>query len=267
MRSGNPLPADFADAFTAAADRLLPLGHPVIFFDTIGSTNDEALALAAEGCGEGAVILADQQTAGRGRYGRAWFSPPASGLYVSIVLQPARGLFDRGHGPGPLTLAAGVALAEAIEAATGLHADIKWPNDLHVGRRKLAGILAETGPCGAVILGYGINIGSTSFPSELVDRATSIESELGRPTDRATLCVETLAAVSARYRDLLSGRFDAILEAWRNRSPTGRGARVTWSTPQGRQSGVTVGIDDRGALIVQTGDRTECIFGGEVTWV
>jgi BirA family biotin operon repressor/biotin-[acetyl-CoA-carboxylase] ligase len=264
MRSGDPLPADFADAFAAAGDRLLPLGRPVVFFDTIRSTNDVALALAADG-GEGAIVLADQQTAGRGRYGRTWFSPPGNGLYVSIVLRPMRPLLD--HGAGLLTLAAGVALAEAVEGATGLRVDIKWPNDLLVGRRKLAGILAETGQFGTVVLGYGINVGLNSYPPALVDRATSLESELGRPIDRATVCVETLASVSARYRDLLSGRFDAILDAWRSRSPSGTGARVTWSTPHGPLTGVTMGIDRRGALIVKVGERTESILGGEVIWV
>jgi BirA family transcriptional regulator, biotin operon repressor / biotin---[acetyl-CoA-carboxylase] ligase len=264
MRSGDPLPPDFADAFAAAGDRLSPLGRPIVFFDTIGSTNDVALALAAEGGGEGAIVLADQQTAGRGRHGRTWFSPPGNGLYVSIVLKPTRRLLD--HGAGLLTLAAGVALAEAVEAATGLRADIKWPNDLLVGRRKLAGILAETAPFGTVVLGYGINVGCKSYPPALVDRVTSLESELGRPIDRATLCVEALASVSARYRDLLSDRFDTILDAWRSRSPTGTGARVTWSTPHGRLSGVTMGIDRRGALIVKVAGRTECILGGEVIW-
>jgi BirA family biotin operon repressor/biotin-[acetyl-CoA-carboxylase] ligase len=157
-------------------------------------------------------------------------------------------------------------LAEAVEGATGLRVDIKWPNDLLVGRRKLAGILAETGQFGTVVLGYGINVGLNSYPPALVDRATSLESELGRPIDRATVCVETLASVSARYRDLLSGRFDVILDAWRSRSPTGTGARVTWSTPHGPLTGVTMGIDRRGALIVKVGERTESILGGEVIW-
>jgi BirA family biotin operon repressor/biotin-[acetyl-CoA-carboxylase] ligase len=134
-----------------------------------------------------------------------------------------------------------------------------------VARRKLAGILAEaTGD--AVVVGYGINVTATSFPPDLRDRATSLESELGRSCDRAVLFAETLAAVDARYVELLEGRFDAILDAWRRRAPAAHGARVTWTTPAGPVSGVTGGIDDEGALLVRVGDRIERIVAGELTW-
>ncbi len=165
-----------------------------------------------------------------------------------------------------LTLAAGVALAEALEEATGLRADLKWPNDLYVSGRKLAGILAEASG-ELMILGYGINVAASAYPPELGDRATSIESELGRRVDRHEVFVETLAALSRRYDDLLAGRFDAILDAWRRRAPGASGARVTWMAHDGLQHGVTAGIDDRGALLVLVGDRTERIVSGEVTRV
>jgi len=164
------------------------------------------------------------------------------------------------------TLAAGVAIVEGIAEATGLQADLKWPNDLFVARRKLAGVLAE-GVADAVVLGYGINVGPAAYPSELSARATSLESELGRPVDRPLLFAETLAALAARYDDLLAGRFDAILDAWRARAPACQGARVSWTTPAGDQSGITDGIDDQGALLVRTGDRIERIVAGELTWL
>ena len=228
-----------------------------------------ALDLAARGGHDGTIVIADAQTAGRGRHGRAWFSPPGSGLYVSIVLRPSDARADSRRATSLLTLAAGLALAEAVEAATGLRADIKWPNDLLVERRKLAGILAESASSdlGRIVLGYGLNVSARAYPPELADRATSLETELGRPIDRAVVCVETLAAVSARYRDLIAGRFDAILDGWRRRAPASQGARVTWSAPSGPQHGVTAGIDDRGALRVRVGDRIETIVGGEVTWL
>ena len=113
-----------------------------MFFNTVGSTNDVASTLAAQGV-EGAVVIADEQTAGRGRRGRTWFSPPGSGLYISVVLTLARARVDRDRAMALLTLAAGVALAEAVEAVTGLSIEIKWPNDLLLGGRKLGGILAE----------------------------------------------------------------------------------------------------------------------------
>src|SRR5204863_7475405 len=127
---------------------------------------------------EGAVVIADAQTEGRGRRGRSWFSPPGSGLYVSIVLTPSRSA-DRRRATALTTIAAGVALAEGIEAATGVRVRLKWPNDLYVGRRKLAGILAEAAAAGdrihTVVLGYGINCGDAAYPPELRDRVTSLE--------------------------------------------------------------------------------------------
>ena len=165
------------------------------------------------------------------------------------------------------TLAAGVALAEGIERVTGLAADIKWPNDLLVGRRKLAGILAEGISGEVVVLGYGINVSASAFPAELGDRATSLESELGRPIDRAALFAETLSTLAARYDDLLTGRFDVILDGWRARAPASRGARVSWETPTGQRTGMTAGIDDEGGLLVQVGDRIERIVAGEMTWL
>ena len=267
-----PLPADFADALSRAEGRLGRLGSPILFFSTIGSTNDVASALALGGDREGAVVIADTQTAGRGRRGRTWFSPPGAGLYVSLVLVPARARHAPERATALLTLAAGVALADAVERVTGLGPAIKWPNDLIVGRRKLAGILAEgvAAPAGpglqSVILGYGLNVGPAAYPAELSDRVTSLESELGRAIDRAALCAETLVALSARYDDLLNARFDAILDAWRARAPGSRGARVSWETPTGSQSGTTAGIDGTGALLVRVGDRTERLVAGEVHW-
>ena len=191
---------------------------------------------------------------------------------MSVVLAPARARVAPARATALVTLAAGVALAEAIETATGLRPDIKWPNDLLVGRRKVAGILAEgvagpSRPIASIVVGYGINVGPMAFAPELGDRATSLAREISQPVDRAMLCAETLAAFAARYEDLLEGRFDAILDSWRGRAPGSRGARVTWDTPSGQQSGITAGIDDHGALLVRAGDRVERILGGEVTWI
>ncbi len=271
MRSENlraDLPVEFADAIARVRPRLGRLASTILYYPTIGSTNDVAATVGAELARPGSeslVVLADEQTAGRGRRGHTWFSPPGSGLYVSIVLTPARARVDPARATKLLTLAVGVALAEAVETAAGLPVDLKWPNDLYIARRKLAGILAEaTGD--AVVVGYGVNVTAASFPPNLRDRATSLESELGRACDRAMLFAETLAALDARYADLLEGRFDAILDGWRRRAPAARGARVTWSTPAGPVSGVTDGIDDDGALLVRTSKGTEKVIAGELTW-
>jgi BirA family biotin operon repressor/biotin-[acetyl-CoA-carboxylase] ligase len=260
------LPPDLDEAFERARGRLGPLAARVLYFTTIGSTNDVAASLAADPASFGTVVIADAQTAGRGRRGRTWFSPEGSGLYVSVILSPSRAASEPDRATMLLTLTAGVALAEGVERSSGLSPAIKWPNDLLVAGRKLAGILAEG--CGeAVVLGYGINVGPMAYPPELRDRATSLETELGRSIDHASVAVETLAALASRYDDLVSGRFDAILDAWRRRAPTSRGARVVWDTPAGPQSGITDGIDDFGALLVRVADRVERIVAGEVRWI
>jgi BirA family transcriptional regulator, biotin operon repressor / biotin---[acetyl-CoA-carboxylase] ligase len=264
-RSTDALPRELADAIAAAASRLGPFARRVHYFATTGSTNDVASALASEGEAEGSVVVADAQTAGRGRRGRTWFSPPGAGLYVSVILAPARAE-DAARARMLTTLAAGVAMADGIAHATGLRADLKWPNDVYVARRKLAGILAE-GIGESVVLGYGVNIAPAAYPPELSARVTSLESELGRPVDRPTVFVETLAALAARYADLLAGRFDAILDAWRAQAPGSQGAHVSWTTPAGVQTGTTAGIDDHGALLVRVGERTERIVAGELTWL
>jgi len=265
-RSDAALPPELADAIAGARDRLGPFGARVLYFPTTGSTNDIAATLAAEPDAFGTVVIADAQTAGRGRRGRTWFSPAGSGLYVSVVVTPARSATDPGRATTLLTLATGVALAEGVERATGLAPAIKWPNDLLIGRRKLAGILAEAfGE--AVVLGYGINVLATAFPPELGDRATSLESALGRVVDRETVLTETLAALAERYEELLDGRFDAILDAWRRRAPAASGTRVAWTTNSGTLSGITQGIDDHGALLVRVGDRVERIVSGELSWI
>ena len=137
------LPPDLARALALARPRLGRLGSRVLFFRSTGSTNDVALNLAALGDHEGAVIVADQQTAGRGRRGHAWFSPAQSGLCASVVVSPGRARTEPARAIALLTLATGVALAEGIEAFSGLRPTLKWPNDVFIARRKFAGILAE----------------------------------------------------------------------------------------------------------------------------
>jgi len=253
------LPTELADLLGRSRARLEPF-NTVQYFSEVASTNDLAAALP-----EGTVVLADRQTAGRGRRGHAWFSPPGSGLYASVVLVPGRSSDPR-RATALLTLAAGVALAEGVDTASGLRVDLKWPNDLYVSRRKLAGILAEASG-ERVVLGFGINTSIASYPPDLHERATSIESELGRSVDRHPVFVEALAALSRRYDDLLLGRFDAILDAWRRRAPAAVGARVARSIDGNLVTGVTAGVDDQGALLVRVGDRVERVVAGELQWL
>jgi len=266
------IPPEIAEAWERALPRLGPFARRLRWFSTVGSTNDIALGLADDGAAEGTTIAADTQTAGRGRRGREWFSAPGAGLYVSVVLRPEVRRLPMPAEPATprITLAAGVALAEGVRASTGLPAELKWPNDLVSTRRKLAGILAETsgdaGDGSAVVVGIGINVRHTPFPSALAATATSLETELGRPVDRALVLVETLAALAARYEDLRTGRFDAILTAWRGYAPSLAGAAVEWDGPHGVVRGHAVDVGPDGALLVSSGGALRRLIAGEVRW-
>jgi len=266
----DPIPEDLARALAATEARRGCFGDSLYFFSETGSTNDVAQLLAEHRAPEGATVVASAQTAGRGRFGRTWFSPAGAGLYVSVVC--------RNQAAAPLlTLAGGVAVADGIRAATGLPVQIKWPNDVVVADRtgpargrKLAGILAEasTTPDGLqyVILGFGINLRPAAYPPELADRATSIETELGRPADGALVLAETLALFAASFGRLAAGDAHPVLARWREIAPSSRGVPVEWDTPGGIVAGVSEGISDDGALLVRVGDRVERIISGELRW-
>jgi len=222
---------------------------------------DAATALANDGAAHGVVVVADEQTQGRGRRGTTWASPPAAGLYFSFIARP-----EASQALSLITLAAGVAVRDGIRAATGLTADLKWPNDVLVGKRKLAGILAEGLAVGtpdqAIIIGIGVNAQAVAYPSEVRARATSIEGELGRQVDRGVLLSAILIALWDRLARLAHSPGD-ILQAWRAASPNAIGTRVAWDT----RNGVTAGIDDDGALLVKTSSGIERVIAGELQWM
>jgi BirA family biotin operon repressor/biotin-[acetyl-CoA-carboxylase] ligase len=226
------------------------------------STMDVASRLAHEGAPHGVVIGAEEQTSGRGRRGTTWSSPPGAGLYFSFVARPSQ---PEGAPLSLLTLAAGVAVREGIAAATGLAADLKWPNDVIIGQRKLAGILAEGIAIGsrrpAVIIGVGVNVQSASHPPEVAARATSLEGELVRAVDRGLLLSHILIALRDRLA-MLEQKPGDILRAWRAASPNAIGTRVEWDGKQG----TTAGIDEAGALLVKTTTGIERIIAGELHW-
>ena len=265
------LPPEFAAALQASAARRGSIGEPALYFSETSSTNDVAAKLAEHGAPEGTAVIAGAQTAGRGRMGRSWHSPPGAGLYVSIVFR------DRRIAP-ILTLAGGVAVAEGIRASTGLPVEIKWPNDIVVRegrssarRLKLAGILAEasSGADGLqhVILGVGINVRPAAYPLELAGVATCIETELGRPADLASVLVETLASLHSQVQRLVSGDTAGVLSRWRALAPLAVGSPVEWDRSSVKGRGTTAGIDDEGALLVRAGNGTERIVAGAVRWL
>ncbi|MDQ2900041.1 MAG: biotin--[acetyl-CoA-carboxylase] ligase, partial [Acidobacteriota bacterium] len=161
----------------------MSLARRIVRFDRVGSTMVEAARLAAEGCPPGTVVVADEQTAGQGRHGHSWHSEPGSGLYVSIVL-------DAFVDP-VLTLALGLATGEAIARETDIRCDLRWPNDVMIGGKKVAGILVQLVGATA-IAGIGINVNHQAFPAELSREATSLSIETGRRHDREELLAELL---------------------------------------------------------------------------
>ena len=270
LRDSHEVPGDVQHELLRVSSRLGAIGHQMYWLRTAGSTNDVASHLAELGAEEGTTVIAEAQTSGRGRHGRTWFSPAGAGLYVSVILRLANDhpLSGNENPVALLTLASGVGIAEGVRAATGLPTEIKWPNDVMVGSRKLAGILAEAavhrGVLQFIVLGFGVNLQAITYPADLASRATSIEAESGRPADRAMILAEILAAVSERYSDLRAGRFDAILSAWRRLAPSSSAAPVEWDSPRGVLRGHAAGIDDQGALLVRVAGRIERLVAGEI---
>jgi BirA family biotin operon repressor/biotin-[acetyl-CoA-carboxylase] ligase len=236
----------------------------MLWYPDVLSTNDLAATLAERGAREGCVVVANAQSAGRGRQGRSWASPAGAGLYVSTVLRPAE------HALPLLTIAAGVAVAEGIQSATGLAADLKWPNDVLISGRKAAGVLAEATSSAAgtsVVLGFGINVSPAAYPPEVAARATNLEGELGRAVDRGLLLAECLCSLAARYEDLQRGRIESVVDGWRGRAASMRGRRVQWHAAGAVIEGVADTIDETGALVVRTNTGLARVTAGEVTWV
>ena len=220
--------------------------------DSAESTNDELRALAIAGAPQGLVLLALRQTAGRGRRGASWFSAAGESLAFSILLRPhePKALWPR------LALAAGLATAEAIETF-GVSAGIKWPNDVWIQRRKIAGILVEAG-MDFVIVGIGLNVHTTEFPAEVAGIATSLTLETAWETPRS----EVLGAVLHRF-SVRSGQIDAgfedLLESVRQRCVL-TGNRISLRTSAGDKQGTVEGIARGGELLLRTENGLESLL-------
>jgi BirA family biotin operon repressor/biotin-[acetyl-CoA-carboxylase] ligase len=273
-----PVPRALADGLAHASVHgdASPLGSRVVYFPVASSTNDLAAMLALQGTPDGTLVIAGQQTAGRGRGGHHWHSPPGAGLYVSVVLDALQG--HVGDWVHALTLATGVAMAEGLHAASGLPVVIKWPNDLVMapagtvrGARKLAGILAEAqtdaGTLSHVIVGIGVNVGPAAWPPEIGARATSLEDEVGRAVDPSLVLGTSLARIGTWVGRLRAGHAAAVRARWQQLAVGASGATVEVAHADGPRRGVTCGIDTDGALLVRSGAGTERVLGGEVTWL
>lgn len=267
--ASTPAPADVLSAVNSAAARGGYIRLDFRWFATVPSTMDLAQEAALAGASEGLVIAAEEQTQGRGRRGRVWCSPPGAGLYLTFVFRPQ---LAAGSVMLPLlTLATGVAVRAAIGQATGFLPELKWPNDLMAGPRKLAGILCEGlaigSPNQTVLVGIGVNVLAAPYPRDVAARATSLQSELGHLVDRSRVLEELLVSVPETYRALSVGNLDDILHSWRRASPSAVGRQVEWHDSRGVHRGTTAGIDSSGALLVTTAAGLERVFGGELSWM
>jgi len=239
----------------------LPAWNPVLLAET-PSTNDVAREQGRRGVRGGFLVAASRQTRGRGRLGRHWESPPNRGLYVSILLRPDLPMAEAGR----LTILSSVAAVDAVEAVAGWRPQIKWPNDLVMKGRKLAGLLIETEPVGArlafAVVGIGINVGQVAedFSPEVRELATSLRLITGESYRRADLLVALLHGFERR----LGRPFAEVREAWEASSLT-LGQQVTLTTTQGRKHGQAVGLDESGALLLRSDSgEVEAVTAGDM---
>ena len=242
------------------------VGRNIFSFGSLKSTNEYAFLLAEDGAEEGTVVVADEQSAGRGRFGRAWHSPPGVGLWSSIILRP-----DLFPWEAPkITMVTALAVACAIERTTDLAAVLKWPNDVLVGNRKVCGILtelnAEIDSVNFVIIGMGLNVNQCEweFPVALRETATSLRIEGGRPFSRINVFQALLREFESVYGRMVEYGFPALLDELKARSCL-IDKTVAIRLKNRIYKGKVVNIDDGGGLVLKVGnDRIEHIISGEV---
>lgn len=252
----------------ALLSKLAPgtFGNRLRILEKTESTQNEAAAWAKEGVPEGAVVLAEEQTGGRGRQGHVWHSPAGKGVWMSIILRPRIPLPYTPH----LTLLGAVAMFRAMKKLTSAPLGIKWPNDILADGKKVAGILLESAAEDErllyVIAGIGIsvNLDSADFPDELQERATSLKIVTGQEVDRASLVAACLQELEQLYRLYEEEGFGPIRTLWEAQSIT-LGRQMTIDTPQGPLQGVAVGLDQSGALLLKDKTGTvQKVFSGDV---
>ncbi|MFH1087670.1 MAG: biotin--[acetyl-CoA-carboxylase] ligase [Chloroflexota bacterium] len=243
------------------------VGRRIVFFPEVGSTHEVARQQGEGGVEEGTVYLAEAQTAGRGRQGRTWVSPPCSGLLFSVVLRPPL----TPPQTTPIPLVASVAVAEAVRETTSLSAEIKWPNDITLGGKKVAGILSDLSARGDtvkyVVLSVGINVNTdmAQLPDEIRGMATSLAGEAGKCVSRVELLGSLLQKLDAAYQEFVAGGFAPLRERWKLLTNTlGKPVRIT--SGGAVLDGRAVDVDLDGALILeQPGGGRVRITAGDVS--
>jgi BirA family biotin operon repressor/biotin-[acetyl-CoA-carboxylase] ligase len=256
-----------ADDLLARLGKTKIIGRDIQVFEQTTSTNDVVEKLARDGVKEGVVVFAESQTKGRGRLGRKWISPAHKGLWFSVLLRPDL----RPQEATQLTVASATALRRAIQAETGLKPEIKWPNDILIRGKKVAGILtelsAEPDRVKHVILGIGVDVNLTAgeFPTDLKKIATSLKIETGEPISRAELATEILRELDFDYARIRAGKFSEISDEWEMHCVT-IGKNVNVQIGDRKIRGRAESLDDDGALLLRTEHgHLERITGGDVT--
>ncbi len=244
------------------------LGHTFVVKEVTGSTNDDLRGMAEKGAAHGTAVIADRQETGRGRLGRKWSAPSGSGVLMSVLLRPGP---DEAWSPGLVTLAAGAAAAAAVRNLCGIEAMIKWPNDVRVHGKKLAGILAEAGGRGKldyVVLGIGINVNlaEDETPEEIRRIATSISMETGKDYTRSSLVHAFLDELEALIDPVRRGDSGPVLSSWKSMAEV-VGKRVKAEVPGGTFFGRALGVREDGALLIleEPGGGERAVIAGDVT--
>lgn len=242
------------------------IGKKLFLFESIDSTNSCTRALGDAGTAEGAVVVAEYQTNGRGRLGRTWTAEAGTSLLFSVLLRPPITL----ETAGLLTLYASAAIARAVEGSTGLKVECKWPNDLLLQGRKFCGILIENSfqqsGLSYSVIGAGINVNQAELPAEISDRATSLSQVAGKSFDRDKILLSILAELDAMYGAVRQGEFDAAVFEWTKRCSM-FGKTITVQEHDGSVSGVASRLQRDGGLVIKTESGERTIYAGDVTVV
>jgi BirA family biotin operon repressor/biotin-[acetyl-CoA-carboxylase] ligase len=240
-------------------------------FAVIDSTNSAAMQAAGSGAEEGSVFIAEEQLAGRGRGGHSWHSEPSTGIYLSVILRPTLTPNDVLW----LSLIAGLAAHHAIESVVSIAPDLRWPNDIMLGDKKLGGILTEVNAdmrsVKYAVIGIGLNVNQSRFPAEIIDLATSLQIETGREWPRIEIAAALLESLDREYRALqegmASGASGSVIRRFEQCSSYARGANVLvheQGGPDVGYTGRTLGLDSRGFLKIQTDSGVRTLISGGI---
>ncbi len=241
----------------------LHIGKSVFCYESVGSTNDVAHRFAKDGARSGTIILAEFQTAGRGRNAKKWVGQKGENVIASVILRPTMPLENLSY----LPLLTALSVAQAVEDVVGQRPEIKWPNDVLIRRKKIAGVLVETsaqaGVVDYVVVGIGLNVNQAQFPDDLAQQATSLFLETGVVYDQTTLFVSLMRFLDANYARLKSGNTESILSMWRAYCDM-FGKHITFYQGDSKREGIALDIDERGFLRVEIEQKEERLSQAEI---